>query len=131
MREDFRPFGGSVLDTHANRYFNLSDNFDYLYTNSTCYVKNAFKKIKMFNKRKLKFETNNSYKKIFRFEDSNHRNLAAAKDELHNTLKELSEEDIHSQMQSMFRSREEFRASQEDLEEELFGKEKTVEEDKS
>ena len=91
----------------------------------------AFKKIKMFNKRKLKFETNNSYKKIFRFEDSNHRNLAAAKDELHNTLKELSEEDIHSQMQSMFRSREEFRASQEDLEEELFGKEKTVEEDKS
>ena len=27
----------------------------------------AFKKIKMFNKRKLKFETNNSYKKIFRF----------------------------------------------------------------
>ena len=34
-------------------------------------------------------------------------------------------------MQSMFRSREEFRASQEDLEEELFGKEKTVEEDKS
>ena len=50
----------------------------------------AFKKIKMFNKRKLKFETNNSYKKIFRFEDSNHRNLAAAKDELHNTLKELS-----------------------------------------
>jgi len=45
--------------------------------------------------------------------------------------RELSEEDIHSQMQSMFRSREEFRASQEDLEEELFGKEKTVEEDKS
>jgi carbamoyltransferase len=44
MREDFRPFGGSVLDTHANRYFNLSDNFDYLYMNSTCYVKNAFKK---------------------------------------------------------------------------------------
>jgi hypothetical protein len=104
----------------------------------------AFKKIKMFNKRKLKFETNNSYKKIFRFEDSNHKNLVAAKcEELKGKVqgfyvernltltRELSEEDIHSQMQSMFRSREEFRASQEDLEEELFGKEKTVEEDKS
>ena len=34
-------------------------------------------------------------------------------------------------MQSRFRSREEFRANQESLEEELFGKEKTVEEDKS
>jgi hypothetical protein len=38
----------------------------------------AFKKVKMFNKKKLKTESNNSYKKIFRFEDSTHRNLAAA-----------------------------------------------------
>ena len=50
----------------------------------------AFKKVKMFNKKKLKTESNNSYKKIFRFEDSTHRNLAAAKDELPNVLKELS-----------------------------------------
>jgi len=50
----------------------------------------AFKKVKMFNKKKMKTESNNSYKKIFRFEDSTHRNLAAAKDELPNVLKELS-----------------------------------------
>ena len=50
----------------------------------------AFKKVKMFNKKKLKTEYNNSYKKIFRFEDTTHRNLAAAKDELPNVLKELS-----------------------------------------
>ena len=50
----------------------------------------AFKKVKMFNKKKLKTESNNNYKKIFRFEDSTHRNLAAAKDELPNVLKELS-----------------------------------------
>ena len=35
----------------------------------------AFKKVKMFNKNKMKTESNNSYKKIFRFEDSTHRNL--------------------------------------------------------
>jgi hypothetical protein len=50
----------------------------------------TFKKVKMFNKKKLKIESNNNYKKIFRFEDSTHRNLAAAKDELPNVLKELS-----------------------------------------
>jgi hypothetical protein len=37
----------------------------------------GFKKVTMFNKKKLKTEKNNSYKKIFRFEDSTHRNLAA------------------------------------------------------
>ena len=30
----------------------------------------AFKKVKMFNKKKLKTESNNNYKKILRFEDS-------------------------------------------------------------
>jgi hypothetical protein len=48
----------------------------------------AFRKIKMCNKKKLKYEQNNSYKKIFRFEDSTHRNLAAAKDELPQILRD-------------------------------------------
>tara|TARA_B100001057_G_C22431226_1_gene787516 strand:+ start:123 stop:527 length:405 start_codon:yes stop_codon:yes gene_type:complete len=50
----------------------------------------GFKKVTMFNKKKLKTEKNNSYKKIFRFEDSTRRNLAAAKDELPDILKEFS-----------------------------------------
>ena len=51
----------------------------------------GFKKVTMFNKKKLKTEKNNSYKKIFRFEDSTRRNLAAAKDELSDVLKEQNQ----------------------------------------
>lgn len=51
----------------------------------------GFKKVKMFNRQKLVFENNNSYKKIFRFEDTPHRDLVAAKNALPNILKELSE----------------------------------------
>ena len=39
----------------------------------------AFKKREMFTKNKLKIEKNNVYKKIFRYEETVHRNLAAAR----------------------------------------------------
>ena len=58
----------------------------------------------MFNKRKLKFKTNNSYKKIFRFEDSSRRNLAAVKDELHKTLIELSSPKLEKNEDTTFGS---------------------------
>ena len=45
--------------------------------------------------------------------------------------KELSESDITDQMHSIFKTREEFRASQESLEKEMFGEEKKVKEDKT
>jgi len=45
--------------------------------------------------------------------------------------KELSDDDLADQMQKMFKSREEYDAMHESLGEELFGKEKKVEEDKS
>jgi len=51
----------------------------------------GFKKVRMFNREKLVFENNNSYKKIFSFEDTPHRDLVAAKNALPNILKELSE----------------------------------------
>jgi len=44
--------------------------------------------------------------------------------------KELSDDDLSDQMQKMFKSREEYDAMHESLGEELFGKEKKVEEDK-
>ena len=50
----------------------------------------------MFNKNKLKIEKNNVYKKIFRYEETVHRNLAAAKDALPSILKELSAPKLES-----------------------------------
>jgi len=50
----------------------------------------AFRKREMFNRKKLKVEKNNVYKKIFKYEDNIQRNLAAAKDALPEVLKELS-----------------------------------------
>lgn len=45
-REAFRPFAPSVLDKHAEKYFNISKNFDYRYMTATCSVKkNMVKKI--------------------------------------------------------------------------------------
>ena len=62
----------------------------------------AFKKIKMWNKEKLKYEKNNAYKKIFRFEDSTHKNLATAKDELPEVLKALSSPKIEQNEDTTF-----------------------------
>ena len=45
--------------------------------------------------------------------------------------KELSSEDLHDKMKTMFQSREEYDAMNDSLREELFGKEKKVKEDKS
>jgi len=45
--------------------------------------------------------------------------------------KELTNDDIHNQMKTMFKSKEEYDAMNESLREELFGDEKKVEEDKS
>lgn len=46
IRENFRPFAPSVLDKHAEKYFNISKNFDYRYMTVTCNVKkNMIKKI--------------------------------------------------------------------------------------
>jgi carbamoyltransferase len=45
-REEFRPFAPSILDKHANKYFNISKNFDYRYmTATTLAKKNKLKKI--------------------------------------------------------------------------------------
>jgi hypothetical protein len=45
--------------------------------------------------------------------------------------KELTNDEIHNQMKTMFKSKEEYDAMNESLREELFGDEKKVEEDKS
>jgi len=64
----------------------------------------AFKKREMFNKNKLKIEKNNVYKKIFRYEETVHRNLAAAKDTLPSILKELSAPKLESKQDHSFGS---------------------------
>ena len=64
----------------------------------------AFKKVQMFNKEKLILERNNIYKKIFRFEDTTHRNLAAAKDELPEVLRKMSVPRVESNEDITFKS---------------------------
>lgn len=64
----------------------------------------AFKKVQMFNKEKLILERNNIYKKIFRFEDTTHRNLATAKDELPEVLRKMSVPRVESNEDITFKS---------------------------
>ena len=65
----------------------------------------AFRKREMFNRKKLKLEKNNVYKKIFKYEDNIQRNLAAAKDALPEVLKELSAPKIENNQDINFGAR--------------------------
>ena len=64
----------------------------------------AFRKREMFNKNKLKIEKNTVYKKIFRYEETIHRNLAATKDALPGILKELSAPKLENKQDHSFGS---------------------------
>jgi len=58
----------------------------------------------MFNKNKLKIEKNTVYKKIFKYEETIHGNLAAAKDALPSILKELSAPKLENRQDHSFGS---------------------------
>ena len=58
----------------------------------------------MFNKKKLKLERNNIYRKIFKYEDNPKRNLAAAKDALPDISKDMSAPKLKEKQNSSFGS---------------------------